>query len=105
MTRGLCISEPLYGDSEGDEESFLAGVTVCTTRTRVPKNSVIHVKGQMNGRYQEPFFPEYVDQENPRALDMVKYGAPYFGSMIYFVAFYVFVDTEDYSQFSDVAPF
>merc|ERR1712054_470506 len=31
VTRDLCTSEPLYGDSEGDEDSFLAGVTTCTT--------------------------------------------------------------------------
>jgi len=105
VTRDLCTSEPLYGDSEGDEDSFLAGVTTCTTPTRVPKNSVIHVQGKINGRYNEPFFPEYEDRENPRAMDMVKFGAPYYGSMVYFVAFYVFADANDYSQFSDVAPF
>ena len=108
IERDLCISEPFYGEPGSVEDSFVAGIVTCdhmngNEPTRIPKGSVISVRGRYNGKHDAAFYPEYVDESDPLGSNEVKFGAPYHGSMVYFTLFYTFADPQTgYSQFGDV---
>ena len=115
VERTLCHSKPTFGGPGDLDEGFLTSMTTCdhmvpsnttatgTAPTRVKKGSILRITGHYNG---EPttYHPDVVGNGQPANETTVKFPAPYHGSMVYYLLYYVFSSTEKdgYSQFGDV---